>query len=459
MGNNKNKRHHYNNHCHASMYKKSRNKKTKKIPANKSACTIHGSRIINISLLGEYINVITKHAAECGGEITLVGEKRDGLASILNTKCSRCDHCIPFATSTKVKGPKGVKRWEINLTAVWGQMTTGGGHTSLSNTMGVLGVPVMAKGSFTPTQNDIGEWWRQKLEETMIEAGKEEKRLAEENGDYHQGVPSVTVIVDAGWSKRAHKHSYNAKSGVGIIIGQRTGKLLHLGVRNKYCASCATGIPVSKHKCYKNWKESSSEMEADIILEGFLAAEKTHGVRYTQFVGDGDSAVYPTLLTKVPIWGRDIKKLECCNHACKCHRSSLEKLVSENPNYRGKGGLTLKMRKRLTSAARCAIKMRSGEKDRAKAITQLGKDLINGPLHCFGHHEKCSADFCRHAREKENHQAGDNSTPDDDVEDASPPETLSSKFPIRVKHGICNHDSQYSDSGNVLGVAYPYNVG
>ena len=97
-----------------------------------------------------------------------------------------------------------MKRWESNLAAVWGQMTTGGGHTSLSNTMSVLGIPVMAKGSFTPTQNDIGEWWRKKLHESMIEAGKEEKRLAEQNGEYHHGVPAISVIVDRGWSKRAH---------------------------------------------------------------------------------------------------------------------------------------------------------------------------------------------------------------------------------------------------------------
>ena len=83
--------------------------------------------------------------------MTLVGEKRDGLASILNTKCSKCDHCIPFATSSKVKGPKGIKHWESNLAAVWGQMITGGGHASLSSTMSVLGIPIMAKGSSTPT--------------------------------------------------------------------------------------------------------------------------------------------------------------------------------------------------------------------------------------------------------------------------------------------------------------------
>ena len=48
----------------------------------------------------------------------------------------------------------------------------------------------------------------------MAEAGKEEKRLAEIRGEYHDGVPAITVIVDGGWSKRSHKHSYNANSGV-----------------------------------------------------------------------------------------------------------------------------------------------------------------------------------------------------------------------------------------------------
>ena len=73
----------------------------------------------------------------------------------------------------------------------------------------------------------------------MTEARREEKWLAEERGDYHESIPAITVVVDGGWSKRSHKHSYNAKSGVGIIIGKETGKLLHLGVRNKYCGACS----------------------------------------------------------------------------------------------------------------------------------------------------------------------------------------------------------------------------
>ena len=225
----------------------------------------------------------------------------------------------------------------------------------------------MTKASFISTERDIGEWWRTELVETMKAAGKAEKQLAEQRGDYNEGIPSVTDIVDGGWSKCSHKHSYNAKSGVGII-GKETRKLLHIGVRNKYCTACALSIAEDKHTCYKNWNKSSSEMETDIILQGCLGAERIHGVRYTHFLGDGDSSVHSTLIQNVP-WGYAVKKLECANHTCKCYRGKLEKLVQENPTYKGKGRLTHKMREKLVSSARCATRMRSKETDRHKAIT------------------------------------------------------------------------------------------
>ena len=59
-----------------------------------------------------------------------------------------------------------------------------------------------------------------------------------------------------------------------------------------YCAACPRNIPPDKYKCCRNWNESSSRMETDIILEGFLEAEKVHGVHYTTFIGDGDSSVH-----------------------------------------------------------------------------------------------------------------------------------------------------------------------
>jgi len=72
----------------------------------------------------------------------------------------------------------------------------------------------------------------------MQAAGREEKQHAIEQNSYHKGVSAISVIVDEGWSKSTQKHSYNALSGVGVIIGKHNGKLLYIGVRNKYCAAC-----------------------------------------------------------------------------------------------------------------------------------------------------------------------------------------------------------------------------
>ena len=63
--------------------------------------------------------------------------------------------------------------------------------------------------------------WPALFEESMQQAGAEEKAIAISNERYHQGMPAITVIIDGGWSKRSHKHSYNAKSGVGIIIEKK----------------------------------------------------------------------------------------------------------------------------------------------------------------------------------------------------------------------------------------------
>ena len=137
----------------------------------------------------------------------------------------------------------------------------------------------------------------------MLSAGQEERQLAIERNDYHQEVPAITVITDGDWSKRTHKHYYNDAGGVDIIIGKETKKLLHIGVRNKYCYICST-TKNTPHTCFKNWDQDSQSMESDIILEGFLETESKHGLRYMRLVGDGDSSVFAKIREEVPNWGR-----------------------------------------------------------------------------------------------------------------------------------------------------------
>lgn len=162
-------------------------------------------------------------------------------------------------------------------------MATGGGHSKLNETAAALDLPGMSKNTFTSIETQIGKAWEAQLAEEIIKAGEEEKQLAIAANDFFEGIPAISVTVDGGWSKRSHKHSYNAKSGVAVVIGNVTKKLLYLGVRNKYCSVCAVaanrGNPPKKDECYSNWDGSSGAMETDMLVEGFKAAESMHGLR------------------------------------------------------------------------------------------------------------------------------------------------------------------------------------
>ena len=46
-----------------------------------------------------------------------------------------------------MKGISGKPTWESNLAVVWGQMSTGGGHTTLTEAMAAIGIPTMTKKS------------------------------------------------------------------------------------------------------------------------------------------------------------------------------------------------------------------------------------------------------------------------------------------------------------------------
>ncbi|KAJ8873022.1 hypothetical protein PR048_026638 [Dryococelus australis] len=139
----------------------------------------------------------------------------------------------------------------------------------------------------------------------MEQAAEEDRQHAIVEGYADKdGVPYVMVIIEGGWSHRSYGHSYVAKSVVAIIVVNKMGKLLFLGIRNKYFSICSlaeTRKPKSnERKYYKNWSSCSFSMESDILVEGFKASEKTHGLRYFKYIVDGDSSVQKEISERVP---------------------------------------------------------------------------------------------------------------------------------------------------------------
>ena len=323
--------------------------------------------------------------------------RRIGLCSVLTARCSKCLKLLKMHTSESSKlGDKC--HYSCNIAAVLGQVATGGGGAHLEEQLMCLDIPSLSTHSFVHLEKSLGTALESLVTEELLSAGKEELEYAINNNIKYEDVPACTVIVDGGWSKRSHKHSYNANAGVAVIFGAHTKKLLFIGVRNKYCSTCSIAqyrtTPVPFHICYKNWTGSSCSTESDIIVEGFKLSESMHGLRYMWMIGDGDSSVHYSVTINVP-YGRDVKKIECSNHAVKCYRSSLEKLVKDNPSFKGQNGLLSTKIQYLAKCMKCAIAQNSVNKD----VATLRQDLRNCPRHCFGDHQQCRTSYCKHAGE------------------------------------------------------------
>ena len=145
--------------------------------------------------------------------------------------------------------------YTTNVGAVLAQIATGGGSIQLEEQLSCVTVPALARKSFMHLECSLSTLFEATVSQQLLSAGKQERELAVLNGCYHNGVPAITLVVDTEWSKRSHKHSYNVKSGVGVIFGAATKKLLFIGVRNKYCSVCAASehhnLPTPSHQRFK----------------------------------------------------------------------------------------------------------------------------------------------------------------------------------------------------------------
>ena len=216
------------------------------------SCTLNGNRIVS---LDRCIHLLTEHCASCRVPLSFLGESsRHGLASVFVSQCPKCYSIIRSDTSSMMTYNND-SHYTTNVQALLGQVATGGGGGErLEEQLACLQIPSVTQATFIQLERQLGAVFEQLVGDCLMAAGKEEKGLAEAKNCYHNGVPTITVVVNGGWSKRSHKHSYNAKSGVGVIFGAATKKLLFIGVRNKYCSICAISqrknSPPPPHQCY-----------------------------------------------------------------------------------------------------------------------------------------------------------------------------------------------------------------
>lgn len=160
------------------------------------------------------------------------------------------------------------------------------------------------------------------------------------------------------------------------LIGYYSGKVLDVLVKCSYCKLCESWKKKLNTAEYEEWKEehiatnqcsanhtgASGNMEVSSIVEMFQRSIKKYGLRYVNYIGDGDSKTYSGILKAKP-YGEDfvVNKKECVGHVQKRMGTRLRDLVKKTVEEKqvkgkkiqkktlsGKGKLTGKSIDKLT---------------------------------------------------------------------------------------------------------------
>lgn len=214
---------------------------------------IEGRRIVDMQYFIDQLLKISQHSLKFNcqlNHIQIVKEVRRGLFSTFTMLCSMCGSKFELNSAEKNN------IIDVNHAAVAGTIMIGCGHTNLNEFASVLDLPTLGFAQYKKCHDDLHEWWKDTAESTMKDAADEEAEMATEKT--LTGIPMVPVTADACWSKRSYRTNYSSLSGVGAIIGVNTGKVLHVGIKNKYCVICmkakSKDKEVPEHHCTINHK-------------------------------------------------------------------------------------------------------------------------------------------------------------------------------------------------------------
>lgn len=166
----------------------------------------------------------------------------------------------------------------------------------------------------------------------------------------------LTVSGDGTWKKRG----FTSLFGVASIIGYYSGKVFDVVVKSAFCKMCEVWnkkvntteyeewLENHEAECTANHKGSSGKMEVDAIVKMFKRSETLHGVKYENYIGDGDLKTYSGILNAAPYEDISVNKTECIGHVQKRMGTRLRECKKKNKGLGGKGKLTGKMIDKLT---------------------------------------------------------------------------------------------------------------
>jgi hypothetical protein len=351
---------------------------------------LNGRRIIDLEILNECISK-SMCCIDCHGPIQLIDEKNiEGLSSSLIWRCSGCFQDISIPTSSFIKASEkfAKPRAEINILAVGAIEMIGKGFKGLDVILGHMDLPNMVHKTFDNTATFIGSYASTVVKETIKTAQLEEKsklialgsKMDEHNNYKGEGV------TDGGWQKRSYNHNGNSLSGVGVLIGKQTGKILDSEVLSVQCKVCEVAkrkkLEVKSHNCTALWTKSTKAMESEIAVRMWNRSEE-YGIHFDTQIGDEDSTTQSRLQNDVATHLQPTNKKSDFLHI---KRNFCNHLFKLKPSY--KKILSKAIIMKLVGDFGTVLKSNIGNIDKIK----LG--LENLISHNYGEHQNCG-EWCK----------------------------------------------------------------
>ena len=181
--------------------------------------------------------------------------------------------------------------------------------------------------------------------------------------------------------------------------------------RQKETDSYAYEIWRNNDSCSINHAGSAGAMEASGAITMFKRSVDSYKLRYTGYIGDGDTKAHQSVVNAKPYGDVEIQKLECIGHVQKRLGSRLRNLVkdmrgkklSDGKPLSGKGRLTLKAINKLQNYYGMSIRQN------LSSLYSMKKSIVAMLFHCSEHdnfddqHKFCPRNqesWCRYQKDK-----------------------------------------------------------
>lgn len=299
--------------------------------------------IANLQLMSKLVKSFTKcrfcDNVDCVS-LVIDNNYRNGLAHRLIIQCNKCNNSKSDLTSNNIRSLS-----EVNTRFLYALRSIGCGISA-----GKMFTAIM---NLSPPNTKVKTYTARILQGTREVSEASMRNAVAEAVEENEGQDEIAAAFDGTWQKRGH----TSLNGVVTVTSFDTGKVIDFECLSKFCVACVNKKNVSnleqmrlhKLKCSANYTGSSGGMEVVGAKRICSRSVDKLGVKYTKYLGDGDSKGFEAVLEDKP-YGEDvvIEKLECVGHVQKRLGTRLRKLKTTMKNQKLSDGKGLGGKGRLT---------------------------------------------------------------------------------------------------------------